>query len=131
MYNFQPNSLQFTVAIDITGRDTKIPVTVNISDYNSRSNDSVQRQHYQLSKVQDIKVFISPNDDFTTANWDSINYEDLSIFYKGKLKYRPQALAESIFIKKTASTITMDAPLPTDFSIEQETLNTLVLPTNL
>ena len=82
MYNFQPNSLQFTVAIDSTGRDTKIPVTVNISDYNSRSNDSVQRQPYQLSKVQDIKVFISPNDDFTTANWDSINYEDLSIFTK-------------------------------------------------
>ena len=100
VYNFQPNSLQFTVAIDSTGRDTKIPVTVNISDYNSRSNDSVQRQPYQLSKVQDIKVFISPNDDFTTANWDSINYEDMSIFYKGKLKYRPQALAESIFIQK-------------------------------
>ena len=31
---------------------------------------------------------------------DSINYNDFSLFFKGKLKYKPKALEEVIFIKK-------------------------------
>ena len=31
---------------------------------------------------------------------DSINYNDFNLFFKGKLKYKPKALEEVIFIKK-------------------------------
>ena len=32
VYNFQQNSIQFTAAIDSSGADTKIPVTIEIND---------------------------------------------------------------------------------------------------
>jgi len=39
IYNFQQNSIQFTAAIDSTGKDLKIPVTIEIQDPQQRIND--------------------------------------------------------------------------------------------
>jgi outer membrane protein assembly factor BamA len=104
IYNFQQNSIQFTAAIDSAGLDKKIPVSIQIDNIQQRINDSLLEIPYKINYVKKIAVYI---DDLKKQNrfnqfTDSLNYKGLTIYSKGKLKYRPKAIASGIAIKKDA-----------------------------
>ena len=102
MYNFQQNNIQFTAAIDSSGIDTKIPVVVKISNFQKRENDSLSIIPYQIHKVKKINLYIDSAGQLEqySAFTDSLKLDKINIFYKGKLKYKPKALEEVIFIEK-------------------------------
>ena len=102
VYNFQQNNIQFTAAIDSSGIDTKIPVLVEISNLQKRENDTLKKVQYQIHKVKEINLYIDSASKLTqnTVFTDSITYKDFKVFYKGKLKYKPKALEEVVFIEK-------------------------------
>ena len=102
VYNFQQNNIQFTAAIDSSGIDTKIPVLVEISNLQKRENDTLKKVQYQIHKVKEINLYIDSASKLTqnTVFTDSITYKDFKIFYKEKLKYKPKALEEVVFIEK-------------------------------
>ena len=102
VYNFQQNNIQFTAAIDSSGIDTKIPVLVEISNLQKRENDTLKKVQYQIHKVKEINLYIDSASKLTqnTVFKDSITYKDFKVFYKEKLKYKPKALEEVIFIEK-------------------------------
>ena len=102
IYNFQQNSIQFTAAIDSTGQDLKIPVVIEIENPQQQTNDDSASLSYRAFTVKEIDVFI---DTFTTGITadqftDSVQYKDITLYSKGKLKYRPQALVSGIAIQK-------------------------------
>ena len=102
VYNFQQNNIQFTAAIDSSGIDTKIPVLVEISNLQKRENDTLKKVPYQIHKVKEINLYIDSASKLTqnTVFTDSITYKDFKVFYKEKLKYKPKALEEVVFIEK-------------------------------
>ena len=102
VYNFQQNNLQFTAAIDSSGVDTKIPVVVEISNLQRRENDSLKTIPYQIHKVKKINLFLDTAGQMGQLSkfTDSLAFKDYTIFYKGKLKYKPKTLEEVIFIEK-------------------------------
>ena len=102
VYNFQQNNIQFTAAIDSSRIDTKIPVLVEISNLQKRENDTLKKVQYQIHKVKEINLYIDSASKLTqnTVFTDSITYKDFKVFYKEKLKYKPKALEEVIFIEK-------------------------------
>ena len=102
VYNFQQNNIQFTAAIDSSGIDTKIPVLVEISNLQKRENDTLKKVQYQIHKVKEINLYIDSASKLTqnTVFTDSITYKDFKVFYKEKLKYKPKALEELVFIEK-------------------------------
>jgi len=102
VYNFQQNSIQFTAAIDSSGADTKIPVVIEINDLQKRENDTLISFPYKIHQVSKINIHIDTPGQLgqLSSFMDSLNYNDLNIFFKGKLKYKPKALEEVIFIKK-------------------------------
>ena len=102
VYNFQQNNIQFTAAIDSSRIDTKIPVLVEISNLQKRENDTLKKVQYQIHKVKEINIYIDSASKLTqnTVFKDSITYKDFKVFYKEKLKYKPKALEEVIFIEK-------------------------------
>tara|TARA_B100000900_G_scaffold400538_1_gene404251 strand:- start:4333 stop:6885 length:2553 start_codon:yes stop_codon:yes gene_type:complete len=102
VYNFQQNNIQFTAAIDSSGIDTKIPVLVEISNLQKRENDTLKKVQYQIHKVKEINLYIDSANKLTqdTVFTDSITYKDFKVFYKEKLKYKPKALEEVVFIEK-------------------------------
>ncbi len=102
VYNFQQNSIQFTAAIDSSGVDTKIPAVVDITDLQKRENDTLINVPYKIHTVSKIKVFIdNPGQLVQLSSFtDSLTYNDFTIYFKGKLKYKPKALDEVIFIQK-------------------------------
>lgn len=101
VYNFQQNSIQFTAAIDSSGTDTQIPVVVDIADLQKRENDSLRNVPYRIHPVSKINIYVDTSElgqlnSFT----DSLIYKDFTIYFKGKLKYKPKALEEVIWIQK-------------------------------
>ncbi len=102
VYNFQQNNIQFTAAIDSSGIDTKIPVLIEISNLQKRENDTLKKVPYQIHKVKEINLYIDSASKLTqnTVFTDSITYKDFKVFYKEKLKYKPKALEEVVFIEK-------------------------------
>ena len=102
VYNFQQNSIQFTAAIDSSGADTKIPVVIEINDLQKRENDTLINFPYRIHPVSKINIYIDTPGQLgqLSSFMDSINYNDFSLFFKGKLKYKPKALEEVIFINK-------------------------------
>ncbi|OUW77320.1 MAG: hypothetical protein CBD72_01255 [Flavobacteriaceae bacterium TMED212] len=102
VYNFQQNSIQFTAAIDSSGFDTKIPVVVEIKDLQKRENDSLINIPYKIHPVSKINLYVgNPGQLGQLSSYtDSLAYNDFTIYFNGKLKYKPTALEEVIFIHK-------------------------------
>ena len=102
VYNFQQNSIQFTAAIDSTGKDLKIPINIKISNIQKRVEDSIIKIPYKSYKIKDVSIFINNAKQITNLNEysHSINYNGFKIFSKGKLKYNPKAITSGIYIKK-------------------------------
>lgn len=102
VYNFQQNSIQFTAAIDSSGVDTKIPVLVNINDLQKRENNTLKNVPYQIHPVSKINVYFDTPGQLGQLSGftDSLAYKDFTLYFKGKLKYKPKALEEVIFIQK-------------------------------
>ena len=101
IYNFQQNSIQFTAAIDSTGQDLKIPVNVKIENIRQRLNDTLIEIPYYKYKIKDVDVYVNNGnlEDNSSQFSDSIFYNNLNIFSKGKLKYRPKTITSGISIK--------------------------------
>ena len=102
VYNFQQNNIQYTAAIDSSGMDTKIPVVIEISDLQKRENDTLKNVPYRIHPVSKINVYVDTPGQLgqLSSYTDSINHDDFTIYFKGKLKYKPKALEEVIFIQK-------------------------------
>ena len=102
VYNFQQNSIQFTAAIDSSGVDTKIPVLVNINDLQKRENNTLKNVPYQIHPVSKINLYLDTPGQLGQLSGftDSLAYKDFTLYFKGKLKYKPKALEEVIFIQK-------------------------------
>ena len=102
VFNFQQNSIQFTVAVDSTGNDLKIPVNIKISNIQKRVEDSILRLPYKRYKIKDVSIFINNKNQITnlTEYSDSVIYKGFNIFSNGKLKYNPKTITSGISLKK-------------------------------
>ena len=112
-YNFQLNSIQFTAEIDSTGKDKKIPITIEIQDIQKRVNGVSTKVPYKSFNVKEIEVFIDNlnSKTNTTQYTDSISFDSISIFSKGKLKYHPESITSGIAIKKNQPYSDLDRTL--------------------
>jgi len=102
VFNFQQNSISFTSAIDSTGKDLKIPVTVNINNIQRRINDTLRTFPYEISRIRRVNIFVESNNALEQLNTftDSLVFEDFHIYSKGPLKYTPKSLVSGIFFEK-------------------------------
>ncbi len=102
VYNFQQNSIQYTAAIDSSGVDTKIPVVIEISDLQKRENNTLKNVPYRIHPVSKINVYVDTPGQLgqLSSYTDSINHKDFTVYFKGKLKYKPKTLEEVIYIQK-------------------------------
>ncbi len=99
VYYFQQNYINYDIDTVQTNKKTKI--TLKIGDRNNRVNDSTITEPFQLFKIRKVNIYIDP---FATKNStvmkDSVDFQKVSLFSSGKLKYYPKAITDGIFIAK-------------------------------
>lgn len=98
-YHFQPNNITFNV--DTINKNHKANINLKISDFSFQENDSSKTAHFKLMKISEVKIYTDYK--AAEANYsitDSTNYNNFTLLSKQKLKYRPKAITNAIFIYK-------------------------------
>lgn len=98
-YYFQPTAIVFD--IDTIGKKHKANVNVNISDYNSQEKDSTKTESFKLYKISSVDIYTDYAPNTSKQNiTDSITFQNFNLYSRDKLKYKPHAITDAIFITK-------------------------------
>ena len=98
-YHFQPNNVTFD--IDTIGKKNKANVNMIIKNYSYQKEDSTYTVPFKLFKISDVKIYT----DFSVKNppetvTDSAEYKGFHLYSHGKLKYKPSAITDAVFLTK-------------------------------
>lgn len=96
-FTFQSNYIFYE--LDTIKTNKKTNVSLIIKDESIRENDTSRTQPFKIYKINKVNVFT----DFNTAKTDvkikdSIEYKNFHLYAENKIKYRPSAIVNSIFI---------------------------------
>ena len=102
VYNFQESAISFFINRDTvtSNENQKLVVELKIDDLKTRGNDALTTSEYKVYRYGEINIY--PDYDFDTkpTNLQTIEYKGYKIHFKDKLRYKPKALTEAIFLKK-------------------------------
>ncbi len=99
VYHFQPNYVTFD--IDTLNTENKVNVNLNISDYSFQENDTARTEHFKIYKISDVNIYTDYSP--TTINekiTDSTAFNNFHLYSHSKLKYKPRAITDAVFITK-------------------------------
>lgn len=101
VWNFQESAISYDVVTDTTrlADDQQMNIKLKIDDLKKRNASSVTTQEYKVASFDKINVFT----DFLTAGERNMQFQrfgNYTIFYKGKLRFRPRTLTNAIFFEK-------------------------------
>ncbi len=98
-YYFQQNYVNY--AIDTLNSNNKANIDINIENQSIREGDSTKILPFKLYKISDINIY---TDNLTSKDKskiiDSVTYNNFNLFSKSKLKFRPKAITDAVFITK-------------------------------
>lgn len=97
VFYFQQSNINFD--IDTVGTFGKTNIKLIINDQLVREEDSTTTKHFRVFKISKVNIFITDkNEKSKTVFTDSIVYNNYTFYSNKKLKYKPQALTDAIFI---------------------------------
>jgi len=96
-YHFQQSYINYQ--IDTVDTNHKANIDLIISDQNVRVGDSTYTKPFNLYKISEVNIFTNnPYDKDTKVIIDSTSYNGINIYSSGKLRYRPKAITDPIFL---------------------------------
>jgi hypothetical protein len=102
VYNFQESSIAYDIIRDTVrlNDDQKMNVKLNIGNLRKRGDTSITTAEYKVYRFGKINIYpdYSFNQDISTLK--SVEYDNYTIYYNDKLRYKPKALADAIFLEK-------------------------------
>jgi len=105
VYNFQESSIKYNILRDTTpsNDDQHMQVELNIEDLRRRGDTSITTSPYNIYKFEKINIYPDHTFDQREDSLKVIEYNNYNIYYTGKLRYKPKALADAIFIEKDST----------------------------
>lgn len=99
VYNFQQNYINFEV--DTINTNHKANVNLIISDYSYRDGDSIVTEPFKIYKISEVNIYTdNPSSKNKVKIADSITYNNYTIYSTDKIKYKPKAITDAVFISK-------------------------------
>lgn len=99
VYYFQPNYVTFDV--DTIKKVNQANINLVIKNYTYQERDSSRTEPFKMYKISDVNIYTdySPSDKVLKIS-DSTTYNNFNLYSKEKLRYRPKAITDAIFITK-------------------------------
>ena len=98
VYHFQPNNVIFD--IDTINKESKTNVNLMINDYSYQENDSTITQPFKIYKISDVFIYTDYSPTKANIISDSTSYKNFHLYSINKLKYKPSAITDAVFISK-------------------------------
>ncbi|WP_248723785.1 BamA/TamA family outer membrane protein [Seonamhaeicola sp. ML3] len=97
VYHFSTDYITFE--IDTIGTNKKVNVDINILNRAIRTPDSIRREPFQIYDIREVNIIT----DYTYGNrnkpfQDSIRFGGYNFYSYGKMRYKPRAITDAIFI---------------------------------
>ena len=102
VWNFQESSIKYDVISDTTkaGDDRLMDIELNIDNLKKRDENSVTTSEYKVFKFDRINVYTDYLSDDDDGNLQFERFGDYTVFYRGKLRFKPKTLTNAIFFEK-------------------------------
>ncbi|MFV5684765.1 BamA/TamA family outer membrane protein [Flavobacterium sp. GB2R13] len=99
VYYFQPNYISFD--LDTIKKVNKANVNLVINNYSYQQQDSSKTEPFKMYKISDVNIYTdySPNGNNRQIT-DSITYNNFNLYGYEKIRYKPRAITNAIFITK-------------------------------
>jgi outer membrane protein assembly factor BamA len=99
VYHFQQNFINFSV--DTINTKKKVNLNLIINDRDVKTEDSTKTEPFKIYKISAVNVFTDANaSKKNDIKKDSIVFKNCTIFSSGKLKFKPKAITDAIFLNK-------------------------------
>lgn len=96
---FQQNYITYTLDTIETGK--KVNIDLTIKDFSYRENDTTKTAPFKLYKINKIAIYTDQSNSKNEIKIkDSLEYKDFTLYSERKLKYRPKAITDAVFITK-------------------------------
>lgn len=101
VYNFQQNYINYD--IDTLNSNYKANVDMKINNYTYREGDSTKTEPFKVYKISEVNIFTDydpkKGKDVTVDTLKRV-YQNFNLISHSKLKYRPKAITDAVFINK-------------------------------
>ena len=97
-FYFQQNYINYT--IDTLNSNNKANIEINIENQSIRENDSTKTVPFKLYKISNVNIYTDNNSKERLEVSDSIFYKNFNLYSKSKIKFRPKAITDAVFITK-------------------------------
>lgn len=85
--------------IDTVNTNKKVNVELQIKNRAIRTEDTVLRKPFNIYKIKDVNVITDYSyDDRESSLSDSLVFKDFNLYSIGKMRFKPKALTDAIFI---------------------------------
>lgn len=97
VYYFQQSNITFNIDTVDTGDKTNIEMVIN--NQSLREGDSTLTKPFKIYKISKVNIYTDNNaENSQTAITDSISYNNFNLYSHKKLRYKPRALTDAVFI---------------------------------
>jgi len=97
VYHFSQDYVYFE--IDTIGTNKKVNIDLQIKDRAIRTQDSTMRRPFKIFNVKDVNIYTDHSyENRDNAITDTIKYNDYNLYSIGKMRFKPKALTDAIFI---------------------------------
>ncbi|MBT8283236.1 MAG: outer membrane protein assembly factor, partial [Muriicola sp.] len=102
VYNFQESSITYDILRDTTEvrDDQQMNVELNIENLRRRSDTAITTSEYRVFTFDKINIYADYEFGDEAEAMQSREFENYTIYYKDKLRYKPKALTDAIFFEK-------------------------------
>lgn len=105
IYHFNQDYVTFE--IDTVNTNKKVNVEVKIQQRAVRNQDSIMREPFKVYYIKDVNIFTDGSfENRNEARTDSTTYNGYNLYSIGKMRFRPKALTDAVFI--TPNTVFKD-----------------------
>ena len=99
VYHFQESNIKYNAIFDDSTQ--KMNIDLKIEDRYVKNGDELVKKPFSIYKISQVNIFTNNTSKKESNQFnDSVSYRNFTIYSAGKLKYKPKAITNAIFIEK-------------------------------